>query len=183
MLLTAAFFWLFATVLTLSAVAVVTARNESADSAFSAACKWARDAGRVLSAAERSTAAACAAALAASPHLSPAHTAHCGRTALSSACGAGLAAVVSVWLADDRATQGVVLRQDVDGVTAASALLKRAASAPQRTAGERRDTAACATALAGSAHLPRPLRAQLTAAAAVCEAAVMTGGRVRSRSF
>jgi hypothetical protein len=52
-----------------------------------------------------------------------------------------------------------------------AALLERAAGASRLTADERRDTAACARTLGGSAHGSGEERALLTAAAAGCEAA------------
>ena len=62
------------------------------------------------------------------------------------------------------------------GATAASALLERLETAAALTADERRVTAACAGTLSGSAHPPAVTRAQLTAAAAACEAVEDEGG-------
>ena len=81
-------------------------------------------------------------------HLAPGNTAGAGRTALLSACAAGLEAVVSVWLADPRSTAAVVhcqwqrldkwgwgsARYSLVGRTLGAALLTV-------TADERRDTA------------------------------------------
>ena len=147
---------------------VVTARDEGGESAFSAACECAGDAKRALSVAERAAAAACASALAASPHLHLDDTSRGGRTALASACGAGLAGVVRTWRGL-RCMFEAVRQQDKQGGTPASALLARAASAPQLTAEERRNAVACVRVMA-AACMPDPLRKQLTAAAAACEA-------------
>ena len=151
----------------------MTARDETGDSAFTIACTWAGDAKRVLTVPERAAVAACAQALAASPHLLPGDTAGAGRTALLSACAAGLDAVVSVWLADPHCTSAVVQQCDKWGeATACSALLERAAGAARLTADERRDTAACARALGGCRLVSSSERVQLLAAAAACAASV-----------
>ena len=145
--------------------ALVTACDEGAESPFSAACVWSRDAQRVLTAPERAAAAECAHLLAASPHLRPGDTSHAGRTALHSACSAGLDGIVSVWLADPRCTKAVITQLDREGASAASALLERLGAAARLVPAERRGAAACARALGGSEHLPASLRAQLEAAA------------------
>lgn len=156
--------------------AVITARDNDRESPFSVACAWAGDARRVLTVSERNAAAACAQALAASPHLWPSDTTGAGRTALLSASGAGLAAVVSVWLADPRCTENVVLRSDRWGVTACSALLERAEMSALLSSDERHDTAACARALGGSKHVTAAGSAKLFAAALACEAAGVVEG-------
>ena len=151
--------------------AVVTALDESRESAFSVACKGAG--------ATSSLTAACARVLAASPLLGPGDTTgHAHHTSLHSACGVGLVAVVTAWLSDPCCTAAVVAQRGgapyagAPTHSAFSALLGRLDAATELSADELRDTVACARALGGSPHLPANERAQLLAAAATVRAAV-----------